>query len=73
MLPIGGLVLLFVCVFGTFAMSGGSIPALMEALPFEMLTIGGAAIGSLVMANSMYDVKHIFAGLGEGLQGCALQ
>jgi chemotaxis protein MotA len=71
MLTIGGMVLLLVCVFGTFALSGGSIPALMEALPFEMMTIGGAAIGSVVMANSMYDVKHILAGLGKVMKGAS--
>ena len=71
MLTIGGLVLLLVCVFGTFAMAGGSIPALMEALPFELLTIGGAAIGSFVMANSIYDVKHTIAGFGKIMKGAA--
>ena len=45
MLTIGGLVFLLVCVFGSYLVSGGSIGPLAEALPFEMWTIGGAAVG----------------------------
>ena len=45
--------------------SGGSIDALIEALPFEMWTIGGAAIGTFVMANSMHDLKHTLGGFGR--------
>ena len=36
-----------------------------------MLTIGGAAIGTFVMANSMHDVKHTLAGFGKILKGAA--
>ena len=71
MLTIVGLVVLIVCVFGTFALEGGSMGALMEALPFEMLTIGGASVGSFIMANSIYDVKHMIAGLGKVLKGAS--
>jgi chemotaxis protein MotA len=59
MLVFGGLGFLLACVFGSYMASGGSIEVLIEALPFEMLTIGGAAIGTLVMSNSIYDLKHI--------------
>jgi len=58
-------------VFGTYAIDGGSMPALLAALPFEMLTIGGAAIGTFVMANSMHDVKHTLAGMTKVLKGSA--
>ena len=54
-------------------MSGGSIGPLMEAMPFEMLTIGGAAIGTFVMANSMHDMKHTLAGFGKILKGAAFK
>ncbi|MBV8400871.1 MAG: flagellar motor stator protein MotA, partial [Acetobacteraceae bacterium] len=39
MLTIGGLVFLLICVFGSYLLSGGSIGPLMEAIPFELLTI----------------------------------
>jgi len=71
MLALGGFAFLMICVFGTYAVNGGSMPALLEALPFEMLTIGGAAIGTFVMANSMHDVKHTLGGLTKVLKGSA--
>jgi chemotaxis protein MotA len=63
MLLIGGFLFLLVCVFGSYMASGGSIGPLAEALPFEMLTIGGAAIGTFVMANSIHDVKSTLSGI----------
>jgi len=69
MLTIGGLGFLLACVFGSYLASGGSFEVLAEALPFEMLTIGGAAIGSFIMANSMHDVKHTIGGLSKLLKG----
>ena len=69
MLVIGGLVFLLLCVFGSYVASGGALGVLIEALPFEMLTIGGAALGSFVMANSIYDVKHMLVALRKVLNG----
>ncbi len=71
MLVLGGFGFLLVCVFGTFIVEGGSIGALMEALPFEMATIGGAAVGSFLMANSFHDVKHTLGGMMKVLKGAA--
>ena len=62
MLPIGAFVLLLGCVFGSYLVSGGSLEVLIEALPFEMWTIGGAAVASFIMANSMHEVKYRTAG-----------
>ncbi len=69
MLVIGGLVFVLVCVFGSYLASGGAVAPLVEALPFEMVTIGGAAIGTFVMANSMHDVKHTLGALGKVMKG----
>jgi chemotaxis protein MotA len=73
MLTIGGLVFLFVCVFGSYIVSGGSLEPLMEALPFEMWTIGGAAIATCLMANSFSDVKHLGSALAKMLKGAAFR
>lgn len=73
MLTIGGLVFIFICVFGSYIVSGGSLEPLMEALPFEMWTIGGAAIGTCLMANSINDVKHLGGALGKMLKGAAFR
>ena len=71
MTTIGGLVFALVCVFGSYLLSGGSMEPLIEALPFEFLTIGGAAIGTFVMSNSMHDVKHTLHGFGKVVKGAA--
>ena len=44
MLTIGAFILLLGSVFGSYVVSGGSFDVLVEALPFELWTIGGAAI-----------------------------
>ena len=69
MTTIGGLVFVFFCVFASYVVSGGSMEPLIEAIPFEMWTIGGAAIGTFLMSNSMHDVKHTIAGFSKILKG----
>ena len=71
MTTIGGLLFVMICVFGSYLLSGGSIGPLAEALPFEFLTIGGAAVGTFVMSNSMHDVKHTLHGFGKVVKGSA--
>jgi chemotaxis protein MotA len=73
MLTIGAFAFLLACVFGSYIVSGGSIEVLAEALPFEMWTIGGAAIASFVMANSVHDLKHATAGFKKILTGAAFR
>ncbi len=69
MLQIGGLVVLFACVFGGFLLSGGSLGVVIEALPHEMLTILGAAIAAMLIAGSMYSVKKTGGSLGQVITG----
>jgi chemotaxis protein MotA len=69
MIAAGGFAFLVVCVFGGFAMAGGSIVAILHAMPFELLTIGGAAIGSFAMANSMHVMKASLGGLKKVFSG----
>ncbi|MCT6855530.1 MAG: flagellar motor stator protein MotA, partial [Bombella apis] len=57
MLYIGGLIFALLCVFGSFAASGGALAPLLASMPFELLTILGAAIGVFIMSNSMEAVK----------------
>ena len=73
MLTIGGLVFLLFCVFGSYLVSGGSVAPLAEALPFEMWTIAGAALGTFIMGNSIYEVKHTLAGFGKILKGASFK
>lgn len=69
MLTIGGFGFLLACVFGSYLASGGSMKPLMESLPFELLSIGGAAMGTFVMSNSMHDVKHTLIGVKKAIKG----
>ena len=71
MLTLGGLGFLLACVFGSYLMSGGSLEPLIEAMPFELLTIGGAALGTFIMSNSMHDVKHTLGAFKKVLKGAS--
>ena len=73
MLTIGGFVFLLLCVFGSYMLSGGSPAPLIEAMPFEMLTIGGAAIGTFIMSNSITGVKHTIGGFKKILKGASFR
>ena len=64
-----GFVILIVMVFGGFAITGGALGPVMEAIPHEMLIIGGAAIGALVTGNSMHGLKAIGGSLGKIFKG----
>lgn len=58
MLFLGGLVFVFLCVFGSFAASGGALGPLIMSMPFELLTIAGAAVGIFIMGNSKSTLEH---------------
>jgi chemotaxis protein MotA len=69
MLQIVGIVILIAMVFGGFAFTGGNLGPVMEALPHEMLIIGGAGIGSLIIGNSAKELKALGGGLGKVFKG----
>ncbi|MDK2760213.1 MAG: flagellar motor stator protein MotA [Sphingopyxis sp.] len=69
MFPVVGIVVLILLVFGGFALTGGNLGPVMEALPHEMLIIGGAALGSLIIGNSGADLKALGGGLGKVFKG----
>jgi chemotaxis protein MotA len=64
-----GLGLLFVCVFGGYVAAGGKFGIILAALPFELLMIGGAALGAFIMSNSIAGAKHAIGGFGKILKG----
>src|SRR6201992_4257737 len=69
MLQIGGIVVLFACVFGGYLMTGGSLSVVIEAAPHEMLTIFGAALAAMLIAGSMFNLKKIGGSLGAIVKG----
>ena len=64
-----GLVVLLVMVFGGFVFTGGALGPVVEAIPHEMIIIGGAAIGALVAGNSMKELKQLGSGFGKVFKG----
>ncbi len=69
MYAIIGIVVLLVMVFGGFMLSGGSMGPVLKAMPFEMLIIGGAAVGALVAGNSLDGLKAMGGGLKKIFKG----
>jgi chemotaxis protein MotA len=69
MFPVIGLVVLIVMVFGGFVFTGGNLGPVLEALPHEMLIIGGAAVGALIIGNSGAELKALGGGLVKVFKG----
>ncbi|MGC1486172.1 MAG: motility-associated protein, partial [Albidovulum sp.] len=69
MIGIIGIVVIFVMVFGGYTAHGGDLGIVLEAAPWEMIMIGGAAAGAFILSNDMAgikqtlrDVKKVFKG-----------
>jgi chemotaxis protein MotA len=69
MFVIIGWVVALACVFGVYIVHGGNIGVILKALPFEMITIFGAAMGAFLANNQMKVVKKTAAGLGKCFKG----
>ena len=69
MFVIIGWVVALACVFGVYIIHGGNIGVILKALPFEMITIFGAAIGAFLANNQMKVVKSTMAGLALCFKG----
>ena len=57
MLVIIGYIVAFGCIFGTYVLHGGNVQVILKALPFEMITIGGGAIGAFIVCNQPKVLK----------------
>ena len=69
MFVIVGWLVILVCVFGVYIFHGGNIMVILHALPFEMITIGGATLGAFLANNQMKVVKATFRGLADCFKG----
>jgi chemotaxis protein MotA len=69
MFVIIGWVLALGCIFGVYIVHGGNIGVILKALPFEMITIFGAALGAFLANNQMKVVKASIAGLARCFKG----
>jgi chemotaxis protein MotA len=61
MIAIAGILLVFACIIIGFLMEKGKLAVLIQ--PAELVTIGGAAIGTVLAANPMHILKKMIAGL----------
>ena len=64
-----GFVVILVCVFGSFIISGGKMDIVLHALPHEMMAIAGASVGAFLVANSGGTAKSALAGLKRSFKG----
>ncbi len=69
MFPVIGLVVLIALVFGGFALTGGNLAPVLHAMPHEMLIIGGAAVGALIIGNSGSELKALAGAFGTVFKG----
>ncbi|MGA2020644.1 MAG: flagellar motor stator protein MotA [Candidatus Sulfotelmatobacter sp.] len=62
MFAIIGIVVVFGCVVAGYLMEHGNLRVLLQ--PAELVTIGGAAIGTVLIANPLHILKQIAGGIG---------
>ncbi|MEM6890563.1 MAG: flagellar motor stator protein MotA [Pseudomonadota bacterium] len=69
MIGIVGIICVFVMVFGGYFAAGGKFGIIIKALPFEMIMIGGAAIGAFLIGNDMSGIKQTGRDIGRVFKG----
>jgi len=61
-----GIIFTVICVFGGYLWAGGKFDIILHSLPYEMMIIGGAAVGAFACGNDMHTIK----GTGKDLMAC---
>jgi chemotaxis protein MotA len=69
MIGIVGIAIIFIMVFGGYVAAGGKLGIILKSLPFEMMMIGGAAVGAFVLGNDISTVKHALRDIGRVFRG----
>tara|TARA_Y100000385_G_scaffold227720_1_gene238725 strand:- start:979 stop:1848 length:870 start_codon:yes stop_codon:yes gene_type:complete len=69
MIGLAGIVVIFVMVFGGYLAAGGKMGIILKTLPFEMIIIGGAAVGAFMISNDVAAVKHTTKDIGKVFKG----
>jgi chemotaxis protein MotA len=67
MFVIIGIVVVFGAVVGGYLMEHGNLKVLVQ--PAELVVLGGAALGTLLIANPMHVLKAVFGGIMGTLSG----
>ncbi|MBC7666137.1 MAG: flagellar motor stator protein MotA, partial [Caulobacter sp.] len=64
MFVIVGWVVALACIFGVYIAEEGNIAVILHALPWELITIFGAAGGAFLANNQMKRIKRWLKGVG---------
>ncbi|MBA3067874.1 MAG: flagellar motor stator protein MotA [Hyphomonas sp.] len=64
-----GLVITIVMVFGGYLLAGGKLDIILHSLPFEMMIIGGSAVGAFVASNDFTTIKHTMGDIVTAFAG----
>lgn len=64
-----GIVVIFAMVFGGYIAAGGKLGIILKSLPFEMMMIGGAAVGAFLISNDLSAIKHTLKDIGKVFKG----
>ena len=69
MIGLVGIAIVFIMVFGGYLLAGGKMGIILKSLPFEMIMIGGAALGAFVIGNDIGGIKHTLKDIGKVFKG----
>jgi chemotaxis protein MotA len=69
MFAIIGIAVIFIMIFGGYVLAGGKMGIILKALPFEMIMIGGSAVGAFLLSNDLATVKHTMKDMGKVFKG----
>lgn len=64
-----GIAVIFAMVFGGYILAGGKLGIILKSLPFEMMMIGGAAVGAFLISNDLSAIKHTLKDIGKVFKG----
>ena len=64
-----GLAVALGCMLGGFAASGGHISVIWQ--PYELIIIGGSALGTFIVANPLTTIKDTGRGILEAIKGAS--
>lgn len=67
MFPILGIVVVLGCIAGGYLMEKGNLMVLMQ--PSELIIIGGAAIGTVLIGNPPHVLKALIANVLQAFKG----
>ncbi|PZX15085.1 chemotaxis protein MotA [Palleronia aestuarii] len=69
MIGLVGIVVVLVMVFGGYLAAGGKMGIILKSLPFEMMMIGGAALGAFLLSNDLPSIKKTLKDVGRVFKG----